>query len=82
MRAEEVSSPVSRSVNHPTSRLCRPYALDADKMIGLRGKRVLEVGGTLFRAFVLADLGAARWIGVECLRYYDDIGGRGMPAAI
>jgi SAM-dependent methyltransferase len=42
-----------------------PYVLAAEAAIGLRGKRVLEVGGTLPAGLVLDDLGVERWIGVE-----------------
>lgn len=49
-----------------------PYALVGDKMVGLRGKRVLEVGGSLPRGFVLDDLGAACWHSVEEMAYWEE----------
>ncbi len=58
-----------------------PYALEAEKRIGLRGKRVLEVGGTLPRDLVLGELGVAQWVGIEYLGYYDDIGRARDPRA-
>jgi SAM-dependent methyltransferase len=38
--------------------------------VGLRGKRVLEIGGCLPEELVLGRLGAYQWIGVEDLSYY------------
>ena len=49
------------------------YALEAERRVGLRGKRVLEIGGSLPRDFVLGDLGAARWVAIEELSYYREI---------
>jgi SAM-dependent methyltransferase len=54
----------------------QPYALEAERRIGLRGKDVLEVGGTLPRDFVLEDLGARRWVGIEYVGCYEDTGQR------
>lgn len=51
-----------------------PCARDADRVVGLRGKHVLEVGGTLPKAFVLEELGAARWVGIEHPGYGHGIG--------
>ncbi len=42
-----------------------------DSISSLRGKRVLEIGGSnLPRSLVLGDLGAAQWIGTD---YWDDV---------
>src|ERR1700689_3601535 len=47
-----------------------PYCAHADKLVGLRGKRVLEVGGSLPVGFVRDHLGAAQWTAVEDLSYW------------
>jgi hypothetical protein len=49
------------------------YALDADQVVGLRGKDVLEVGGSLPDGFVRDVLGARRWIGIEEQTYWSEI---------
>ncbi len=41
------------------------YALAAEQKIGLRGKRVLEAGGSLPSEFVFNEIGAKQWIGIE-----------------
>jgi hypothetical protein len=50
-----------------------PYLLTAEQEIGLRGKSVLEIGGSLPRSLVLEEIGAARWIAIEELEYYEEI---------
>ncbi len=47
-----------------------PYCAHADKLVGLRGKRVLEVGGSLPVGFVRDHLGAAQWTAIEDLSYW------------
>jgi SAM-dependent methyltransferase len=47
-----------------------PYCAHADKVVGLRGKRVLEVGGSLPAEFVRDYLKAARWTAIEELSYW------------
>jgi len=47
-----------------------PYALQAEELVGLRGKRVLEVGGSLPEGFARDALGAAQWIAVEEMSYW------------
>ena len=49
------------------------YAMHAQKLIGFKGKRVLEVGGSLPREFVLDDLGAAKWVAIEHREYWDEV---------
>ncbi|CAG0964202.1 hypothetical protein RHDC4_00882 [Rhodocyclaceae bacterium] len=49
------------------------YAMHAQQMVGLEGKRVLEVGGSLPREFALQDLGASRWIALEHREYWDEV---------
>jgi SAM-dependent methyltransferase len=39
--------------------------------------RVLEVGGSLPREFVLDILGAEAWVGVEAMRYWEELGEEG-----
>lgn len=50
------------------------FCLDAEKAIGLKGKKVLEVGGSLPEEFVIGYLGAKSWIALEELNYYNQIG--------
>lgn len=52
-----------------------PYCADADKLVGFRGKRVLEVGGSLPAGFVRDYLGAAQWTAVEELGYWRTVDG-------
>ncbi len=47
-----------------------PYCVQADQLVGLRGKRVLEVGGSLPAEFVHTHLGVAQWTAVEELSYW------------
>lgn len=49
------------------------YATHAQQLVGLEGKRVLEVGGSLPREFVLDDLGASRWVALEHREYWDEV---------
>jgi SAM-dependent methyltransferase len=49
-----------------------PTLLEAEALVGLRGKRVLEVGGSLPAGLVLDELGAAQWIGIEEMSYWDE----------
>lgn len=52
------------------------YHLDylqlAEDAIGLRGKRVLEVGGGLPKELVIDIFGAAQWIGIEEAGYWQE----------
>jgi SAM-dependent methyltransferase len=67
--------------NHDESELQRRYGLSyhvsyaaqAEAAVGLRGKRVLEVGGSLPRDFVLNELGAAQWVSIEELGFWDNL---------
>jgi SAM-dependent methyltransferase len=47
-----------------------PYCAHADKLVGLRGKRVLEVGGSLPVGFVRDHVGVAQWTAVEEFSYW------------
>jgi SAM-dependent methyltransferase len=42
----------------------------AAKRVGFRGKKVLEVGGSLPREFVAQELGVAQWTAVEEMDYW------------
>lgn len=46
------------------------YALLAEQLVGLKGKRVLEVGGSLPAGFVCDELAAAQWVAVEETDYW------------
>ena len=48
---------------------------DAEKEIGLKGKRVLEIGGALPKKLVLDHIGAKVWVGIEKQDFYKEIGG-------
>lgn len=50
-----------------------PYAALAENTIGLKGKRVLEVGGSLPERFCLDYLGASRWICIDEPTYWAEI---------
>lgn len=47
-----------------------PYAARAAREVGLAGKRVVEVGGSLPPEFVREHLGVAQWSAIEELGYY------------
>lgn len=49
-----------------------PFCEQADSLVGLRGQRVLEVGGSLPEDLVLGTYGAARWVAVEESDYWDE----------
>lgn len=62
-----------------------PYALEAEKAVGLRGKSVLEIGGSLPEAFVREGLGARCWMAIEEMSYWHEVrasgGVQGTPPA-
>lgn len=47
-----------------------PYCVRADQYLAFRGKRVLEVGGSLPAGFVRDHLGVAQWTAVEERAYW------------
>lgn len=49
-----------------------PHVLQAQQMVGLQGKAVLEVGGSLPEGFVREALGVRAWIGIEELEHYKE----------
>lgn len=49
-----------------------PYVFQAEELVGLRDKRVLEVGGSLPEGLVIGELGAAQWVGIEEVGYWDE----------
>ena len=49
------------------------FADTAQHKVGLHGKRVLEVGGSLPKDFVFNELGAEQWIAVEKIDYWDEL---------
>jgi len=54
-----------------------PYLLQGENLVGLKGMRVLEVGGSLPRELVIDTLEAAQWVGVEAMRYWEELGEKG-----
>jgi SAM-dependent methyltransferase len=48
-------------------------AQKADEVSGIRGRRVLEVGGSLPQGFVMEELGAAQWVSIEEMAYWHEI---------
>lgn len=48
------------------------YASTAEALVGLKGKDVLEVGGSLPASFVLDGLEARRWISIEEMEYWQE----------
>ena len=54
-----------------------PYLYQGEKMVGFQGMDVLEVGGSLPRQLVMDILGAKRWVSLEAMRYWDEVGAGG-----
>lgn len=54
-----------------------PYLFQAESMVGLSGKDVLEVGGSLPENLVINRLGAQRWVALEAMRYWEEVGEQG-----
>lgn len=48
------------------------YALEAQKTVPFKDQRILEVGGCLPSELVIDYFGAAQWIGIEELSYWDE----------
>ena len=51
-----------------------PYLFQGETMVGFQGMDVLEVGGSLPRELVMDILGANRWVSLEAMRYWDEVG--------
>ena len=49
------------------------FADIAQHKVGLRGKRVLEVGGSLPKEFVLNELNTDQWISIEKMNYWQEL---------
>jgi len=49
------------------------FAKHADAIVGLKGQRVLEVGGSLPREFVFDVINAAEWTAIEQREYWDEV---------
>ncbi len=45
----------------------------AQNKVGFRGKRVLEVGGSLPERFVFDELGAEQWVAIEYFDYWEEL---------
>lgn len=62
-----------------------PYALEAETAVGLCGKSVIEIGGSLPEEFVREGLGARCWIAIEEMAYWHEVrasgGTQGSPPA-
>ena len=54
-----------------------PYLLQGENIIGLKDMKVLEVGGSLPRELVIDILGAKQWVGLEAMRYWEELGDTG-----
>ncbi|MBF0332207.1 MAG: class I SAM-dependent methyltransferase [Alphaproteobacteria bacterium] len=50
------------------------HLFEADHRIGLSGKRVLEVGGSLPAELVLGEFGATQWVGIQDISYWREVG--------
>ena len=57
------------------------FAVEADTLVGLRGKRVLELGGSLPAGLVAEGLGAAQWVAIDKPAYWHEFE-RLDPAAV
>jgi SAM-dependent methyltransferase len=53
------------------------YLYQGESIVGLKGMRVLEVGGSLPRGLVIDILGAEQWVGLEAMRYWQELGESG-----
>lgn len=51
-----------------------PFFLQGNQLLDFKGKRVLEVGGSLPKELVIDVFGSDQWIGNEQLEYWDEIG--------
>lgn len=68
------------------AQLCTQFGLtyhlnfisQADQLVGLRGKSVIEIGGSLPKEFVFRHLGVHQWIGVEEMSYWAEVGTTGV----
>jgi hypothetical protein len=49
-----------------------PFCEHAEALVGLRGKKVLEVGGSLPASLVLETYGAEQWVAVEESDYWTE----------
>ena len=47
-----------------------PFLAAAERLVGLRGRRVLEVGGRVPFEIVCGELGAALWIAIDALEHW------------
>lgn len=54
-----------------------PYLLQGENLVGLKGMKVLEVGGSLPRELVIDTLEAKQWVGLEAMRYWEELGEKG-----
>lgn len=50
------------------------YMLKAHELVDFKGKKVLEVGGSLPQGLVIDELGCIQWVGNEELSYYSESG--------
>ena len=55
------------------------FASQADQLMGLRGKSVIEIGGSLPERFVFDHIGVEQWIGVEEMSYWNEVATTGTP---
>ncbi len=49
------------------------FSQAAQNKVGLRGKRVLEVGGSLPENFVFNELGVKQWVAIEHFEYWEEL---------
>jgi hypothetical protein len=49
------------------------FSQTAQNKVGLRGKRVLEVGGSLPENFVFNELGVKQWVAIEHFEYWEEL---------
>jgi SAM-dependent methyltransferase len=54
-----------------------PYLLQGETLVGLKDMKVLEVGGSLPRELVIDTLEADQWVGLEAMRYWEELGETG-----
>jgi SAM-dependent methyltransferase len=55
------------------------YCRTAEAEVGFRGKRVLEVGGSLPRDYTIEGLGASQWVCIQEPGYFKEVRSQGFP---
>jgi hypothetical protein len=49
------------------------YLRECDNQCGLKGKRVIEIGGSLPKELVVGCFGVKQWIAIEDIGYWNEL---------